>query len=339
MGVRAFLARAQKSRLLSCWLFPLRVLSWFFYLICLVRKRWLLSLRQRRHLESLLVTVGNITVGGTGKTPFIMLLLSHLQCSSAYVSRGYRRREKGLAVGTGLRAEQIGDEASLVSRRFPSLLTAVDSCKWKAVQAVDGKVDVIVLDDGLQRYDVPRDVEIATVDCRCPDGYGALLPRGLLREGLSRLENVDYIVLTNADGARPRFDRSTIVTRPVIRRFFTPSGQTKELPVGQRVALFSSIAQPEAFATTIEKLGFDVVDELCFPDHVDINEVSLVEYSDRVHARYPNAVLLGTDKDWARRESWNGLDVVFSELHLEIIEGQELFEELLGRLNGECRDR
>jgi tetraacyldisaccharide 4'-kinase len=336
------LRKASHSRFISFCLFPLLLLSGVFFGIVVIRRAVLRSRANKRSLHTPVISVGNITVGGTGKTPFAALLLSHLTGKMGLATRGYRRQCKKLYITKGEECspKQGGDEAALLGRRFPSLSIAVSDCKWEAVQALDGKCEIIILDDGLQRYDIPQYIRIATVDSTCPDGYGWLLPRGLCREPFSWLRSVDYIAITNSDSLSPallsslrQFSRPIIITEPVIQRFFSPDGSIRELPCGQNVALFSGIANPGRFRKSMEKKGLHVVDHLIASDHGIISDQELQSYKEKIHSSFPEAVLVGTEKDWARKESWSDSSLCFSQMELQVVEGHEAFLALLSRIH------
>jgi len=350
---RALVQRAEHSRIVWLLLSPLIVVSALFWVISSIRRFFFMALRKKRTLSSVVITVGNVTVGGTGKTPMILSLLSGLDTKKtkiAYVSRGYRREGRGLCVGRDLDPKQIGDEASLVQRRHKEVVVGICSSKWKAARMVDSQVDLIILDDGLQRYDVPVDVEVATVDCLCPDGFGYLLPRGLLRESFSRLREVDALVLTNAIDTKALerglekvkgFNLPIIITRPRITQFFTPDGLSCTLAPSTPVALVCSIAHPKRFRLTMQKAGYTVVEQMELPDHVDIKDEELVQWADRIRVLYEGVVVVGTEKDWARKSTWPALSVplLFSRLESEIVEGKENFCALIDRVHTMVRTK
>lgn len=326
-------------------LLPLAIVSWIFLGIIYIRRSFLLSKAKNRALATPVISIGNITLGGTGKTPFIMLLLKHLSGSIGIATRGYRREKKELYVMKGCECtpKLVGDEATLIGKRFPAIILAAANSKWDAVHALDGKCEVILLDDGLQRYDVPQDLKIATIDCACPDGYGWLLPRGLCREPFSWLSAADYFVITNPNEAlnsvclslKP-FSKPIIVTEPVIQRFFSPDGATKELIAGQKIALFSGIAHPERFRRSLEKMGFQIVGHHIVSDHADISDGELLCFAQKMHSHFPGILLVGTEKDWARKESWPEENICFSQMELRVIEGQDVFNSLVDHIRS-CR--
>lgn len=338
---------ASTSRWISFLLLPLALFSSVFWAITAVRRAFLTTKAKSVNYVTPVIGVGNITLGGTGKTPFIALLMKHLSGRVGLATRGYRRCSRGLYVTRGENCDVLraGDEAALIAKRFPTTLIAVSEDKQEAVAALDGQCGAIILDDGLQRYDVPQALQIATIDSGCPDGYGWLLPRGLCREPLSRLRNVDYLVITNADHTLPalrsflqRFSRPIIVTAPVIHRFFSPDGSTYPLERGQRVALFSGIAHPEYFRRSIESLGLSVVDHLIIRDHGEIDGALLQSFAKKVRFSFPEAVFVGTDKDWARSVIWPDLPLCFSQMELTIIEGHGPFADLLERIRSCSHD-
>jgi tetraacyldisaccharide 4'-kinase len=320
----------------------LTILSFFFWIGTIVRKHLL----RKKQSNIPIVTVGNISFGGTGKTPFLLYLLKYLDGSACYVSRGYGRKSKGNFVGKwpSCTYEACGDEAMQVTRRFSSTVLSIAADKWQAIQNVPDGTRLILLDDGLQRYDIPKVVEIATVDVQNPDGLGGLFPRGLLREPMSRLKKVDYLVLTNLPPQmdpervsaeyRTRFGRPTIVVMPKLVRFFTQDGKSQQIQPGAHVALFSSIASPHRARVLMERCNFVVVEHLVYPDHMDIEEETLYTYAAKIQTTYPEAVLMGTEKDFVKKKSWPHLPLplVFSELDLEIVAGEEEFQELLGTI-------
>lgn len=336
------LKKASHSKLRAFFLFPLTILSFFFWIGITVRKLFL----KKKEASLPIVTVGNISFGGTGKTPFILCLLKNLPFPVAYVSRGYGRKSKKSFVGKGSTCtyEACGDEAMQVARRFKNSLVSIAEDKWEAVQNVGKEESLILLDDGLQRYDIPKALEIATVDVQNPDGYGGLFPRGLLREPMSRLKKVDYIVLTNLpphsdpevfrEHYSRRFCPKTIAVRQKISRFFSPEGATRDLFPGNKVALFSAIASPHRVRELMEQGGFLVVDHLVYPDHLDIEEETLYTFCENVRSSFPDAVLVGTEKDFVKKIPWPDLPLplLFSEMDVEVVGGRDIFEELLSAI-------
>ena len=320
----SLLKKASTSRWVSFCLLPLALMSYLFFLGVVIRRWWLLRQRRGRATRSRLIAVGNVTVGGTGKTPLIALLLKRLSGTTVgVVSRGYGRRGTGLYVfeGAACESERSGDEAALLAQRFPKAYFAVCENKWQAVQALDGLCETILLDDGLQRYDIPADSTIATVDCGCPDGYGWLLPRGLLREPYSWLARVSCIVVTNADESLPyllaTFTQPAVVTVPRITRIFSADGATCTIPFDCPIVLLSGIARPERFRRSMEVFGYRVLDHRILPDHGRISVEDVEAWMAQMHSRYGDIVFVATEKDWARQKWPAGM--LFSQMDFDII--------------------
>jgi tetraacyldisaccharide 4'-kinase len=333
-----------KKRSLTTWLLllPLLLVSFLFFIVITVRK-WIYS-QKKRIVSSPILTVGNVVVGGSGKTPLIMLILQILKDKQiAYISSGYRRQEKGLYWRQPYEVidpKRAGDEATLIARASPQVACCIADDKWDAIAHVDGMYDILLLDDGLQRYDIPMHVKIATVDCSCPDGYGYLLPRGFLREPMSFLNFVDMIVLTNPISSnieelqkewQSRYVPPVFVADTTLSRFFSPSGVTTPLEHGAEVALISGIARPERFSRAMASWGYNVVDHLIGEDHKDILEEDLLQYAHTIRKRYPHATLVGTQKDFVRKALWPSLPLplLFTETSFKIVYGHEQFVHIL----------
>ena len=166
------LERASQSKVIRFFLCPLTILSFFFWIGTIVRKHLL----RKKQSNIPIVTVGNISFGGTGKTPFLLYLLKYLDGSACYVSRGYGRKSKGNFVGKwpSCTYEACGDEAMQVTRRFSSTVLSIAADKWQAIQNVPDGTRLILLDDGLQRYDIPKVVEM----CRILTGWEGFFHAG-----------------------------------------------------------------------------------------------------------------------------------------------------------------
>ena len=199
-----------------------RLVSWLFVPLSIVF-RWIVSSRRRRFLKSPenaermtvpVVVVGNLTVGGAGKTPLVIALIEALRLqgySPGVVSRGYggsETRDRStiaeVEAATPDSADLLGDEPVLIARRTgaPVFVGRDRPATARSLLAAHPEVDVLLSDDGLQHYALARDFEIAVFDARGA-GNGLLLPAGPLREPLSRLGEVDAIVLNGIDTQVP----------------------------------------------------------------------------------------------------------------------------------------
>lgn len=229
----------------------------------------------RVRLSVPVISIGNLTVGGTGKTPMVIDVVERLFSmgkSPAVVARGY-----------GAGEEEVNDEQRLIQARCPGVIYAADPDRVAAGRRAVAQLgaDVIVLDDGFQHRRLSRDLDVALVDATNPLGYDHLLPRGLLREPPSSLRRANLVVLTRcdqtstADLQRTAHRIHEIVGRtPVLKcrhhvtslRRLDGTAESSDLS-GRRVVLWAGIANPRSFAVTVSNLGATVVGERCFSDH------------------------------------------------------------------------
>lgn len=234
------------------------------------------GLARARHLPVPVVVVGNITAGGSGKTPLTIWLVERLRAAGRWpgvVSRGYGGRERGpMAVTAASDPAQVGDEPVLIARRtgVPVWIARRRTEAGRALLAAHPEVDVLIADDGLQHYALARDVEVAVVDGVRRFGNGLPLPAGPLREPPSRLDRVDAVVVNGGEAG-------WLSTRaPVFRMDLEPvrlrSLQRAERVLepgwlaGRTVHAVAGIGHPERFFATLRALGAEVLPHP-FPDH------------------------------------------------------------------------
>jgi tetraacyldisaccharide 4'-kinase len=228
------------------------------------------------------VSVGNLTVGGTGKTPLVealALFFSEEGFRPAVVSRGYGRKAgKGVVVSDGKRilcdAEKTGDEPLLLARRLPGIPVLVDADRvaGAAKAARDFGCDLILLDDGFQHRRLRRDADVVVLRRRNPYGNGLVLPAGPLREPKRGLNRAQVLVLTGDGPEAPDIPPLAALSanpRPVHWVEY-PSGREHPLDALRHrfVFAFSGIGNPESFARTLAELGVMLVGpHRAFRDH------------------------------------------------------------------------
>lgn len=240
------------------------------------------------------ISVGNITVGGSGKTPMTIYIAELLRCMGKRVvilSRGYGRKGRGGVVSDGvdtlLDPETAGDEPCLITERLKGVPVLVGKDRYSVgMDAVKRFTpDVVILDDGFQHIGLKRDMDILLVDERVGFGNGYLLPRGILREPLKGIERTDVIMFKGSEVRGRKIDdlswsgdiKSQIPTNtPVFSFSLHPIG-LRELTTGREVGLdtlrgrkviaLAGIANPISFIQTLEVLGAEVVGRFFYPDH------------------------------------------------------------------------
>ncbi|CAD75298.1 MAG TPA: tetraacyldisaccharide 4'-kinase [Rhodopirellula baltica] len=222
------------------------------------------------------ISVGNLTTGGTGKTPVVADLCRRLRAMDfrvTIISRGY-----------GASDGRMNDEAMELQERLPDVphVQHPDRVEAARIAVEELAAEVLVMDDGFQHRRLQRDLDIVVIDATCPFGYGHVLPRGTLREPLDSVTRADWVLITRVDQVDPEevlAIRSTIAQHapdcPVLETEHRPSTiqssvgdwEAIEVLIDQPVALVSAIGNPDAFEQTVLDCGAIVVDHLRLPDH------------------------------------------------------------------------
>jgi tetraacyldisaccharide 4'-kinase len=233
------------------------------------RALYRLRLLKSEHPGIPVIVVGNLTVGGSGKTPLVIWIAEHLKKKGwkpGIVSRGYGgASDRPRAATIADDAAQVGDEPILISRRSgcPVWIGADRVAACRALRAVHEDVDVLILDDGLQHYRLRRDVEIAVVDPR-GFGNGFLLPAGPLREPVARLRSVDAVI---AHGAAPVKGYAMKLEGDSVHRMTDASDRKPaRFFEGVKVHAVAGIGDPNRFFLHLTRLGFKIMPH-AFPDH------------------------------------------------------------------------
>jgi tetraacyldisaccharide 4'-kinase len=218
------------------------------------------------------VVVGNLTVGGTGKTPLVCWLagqLVELGFNPGVVSRGYGGSSRvPRLVQASDNSDQVGDEAILLARRS-RVRVAIGRNRPAAAQLlIDAGCDVIVSDDGLQHYALQRDCEIIVIDGDRRFGNGRLLPAGPLRETPARLERADAIVINGGDAESDGALRMRLLATSAIAMKYGTAKPLREF-AGQPVHAIAAIGNPQRFFAMLRAIGISVV-EHPLPDHAKL---------------------------------------------------------------------
>jgi tetraacyldisaccharide 4'-kinase len=289
------------------------------------------------------VSVGNLTVGGTGKTPMV-----------EWVARWYRRHGVRVAVlsrgyGRG-RHDAVNDEAMVLEENLPDVphLLDPDRTKIAAVAVEELGSELLVLDDGFQHRRLARDLDLVMLDALEPFGLGRLLPRGLLREPVRALRRAGLVVVSRADQVSPaeliaireRAERAAGRLRWVVTRHAATEliGQGVEAePIGslqgRTVAAFCGIGNPEAFRRTVGPLGGMLVAFRAFPDHHAYTAADVADLARWAQEGRADLVLT-TQKDLVklRVERLGSIRLRALRIGLEVLEGAEALDEALAPL-------
>jgi tetraacyldisaccharide 4'-kinase len=324
-----------------------------------------------RRLPCRVVSVGNLTVGGTGKTPVVIALVEQLLARGLRVgvlSRGYRRRSASteLLVSDGRKIlagpAEAGDEPHLIAMRCPRAVVAVGSDRHRLGAWVLEKhpIDCFVLDDAFQHLGLQRDADLLLVDASDPAGLQLLVPAGRLREPLSAASRATAVLMTRTDAGDWRDVAETIeraagrMPLPILSRFRAEalvnlaSGETRPVgtPAGRMVVAFSGIGSPASFRTLLQEAGFTIGGEMIFADHHDYSAGDLESVRER--ARITGAdLIVTTEKDAGKVAPLlkPGEQIWAVRLGLDIVSGREQWDRLVlgngkaGTVSTERRER
>lgn len=284
------------------------------------------------------ISIGNVTAGGTGKTP-VVAYLAHLlrrkDIRVSLVSRGY-----------GATAGAVNDEALELERQLPDVPHIQNPDRFAAVQLASEELaaQIVLLDDGMQHRRLHRDHEIVLIDATNPFGFNYLLPRGLLRESLSGLRRATIIMLSRADlvSAEERSRIWSVVQRyapraialecnhqPSCLQRWPQRAESLELLRGKKILAFCGIGNPKAFRRTLENLNYHVAELLEFSDHCpyDRADVERLQHWVREHAARVDAVVC-TAKDIVKLQvaSLGSLPLFSLQVELQLTSGRDRFD-------------
>jgi tetraacyldisaccharide 4'-kinase len=317
----------------------LRLASWPYALAVRLRnglyeRGW----KQRRRVPVPVVSVGNLTVGGTGKTPCV-----------EYIARHYRSLDRRVAIlsrGYGSTAGR-NDEAMVLEENLPDVphLQGADRATLAATAVDELESEILILDDGFQHRRLARNLDVVLIDATNPWGHGYLLPRGLLREPPSSLRRAGVVVLTRCDQVTPA-ERGKL--REAVARL-APSvaiAETTHRPMdlhhgaaaagldrlhGRPVAAFCGIGNPDAFRRTLHDYGADVVAFRAFPDHHPYARADVDDLRRWAAEQAMDCVVVTTQKDLVklRLTDLAGRELWALRIQLRVEVGKEEFDRRL----------
>ncbi|WP_027339487.1 tetraacyldisaccharide 4'-kinase [Halonatronum saccharophilum] len=356
----------KRSGLLAKLIIVILALGAYLYraIIVLRTKLYDIGLKKSKKLQAKVISVGNITVGGTGKTPVVELLSRRLIKDGYKVlilNRGYKGGFSG-QVGLVSNEKQIfmsakeaGDEPYMMAKSLPGIPIIVGPNRLQTGQyAIDNfDPDFIILDDGFQHLQVKRDYDIVVIDATNPFDNEYLLPRGKLREPLVNLKRAHLFLLTKVDqvnenklkeiskrlvGFNPAAPIIKTKHRPDYLRFL---GETKRKDIDlkeESVFAFSGIGNPKSFEKTLESLGATVVGKLRFEDHHSYTKEEVIEIftlashsgAERIITTEKDAVSI--DKELVDEIIQEKIPLEVLGIRVELLDDNYKFEELISRL-------
>lgn len=311
------------------------------------------------------ISVGNLTVGGTGKTPLVEFIVEELKRYGkrvAVVSRGYKRKSKGVqVVSDGRRvladAEIGGDEPVQIAQKYSDAIVVVGEKRVEAARkAVELGAEVIVLDDGFQHRYLKRDLDIVVLDSTTDVRIDALLPAGRLREPVSSLQRASVVAFSKVDrNVHTLSDLQSQVSTHFSGSFITYDYSIKEVRrgndggrasmdvvKGMKLFAFSGIGKHDAFMLELSKNGFAPVQEMRFPDHHLFSETDVLMLASFAKSMQVDACIT-TEKDIMRlrgsstleKKFFDEVPVFYLVIEVEVLEGKDAFSGLLQHIPGE----
>ena len=340
----------------------------YIYAVLIKMRGWLYDcgILKQKQLPCGVISVGNIVAGGTGKTPVVIWIAKYLQNQGFQVGvllRGYGREDRHsiLVVSDGkqilIPPTESGDEASMIARKLPGIPVAVGRDRYSAglevIQLWGHAEGVLILDDGFQRRQLRRDLDILTIDSTQPFGTGKLLPAGTLREPKTALKRTDVFLLTRTDLAAEsinfkQFGQGKQVFQTChqptkLYQLSTGEECALDLLEGQRILAVCGIGNPKAFAGTLRQLEPKAVELLAFPDHHRYSLADLNDISERARDIGVNIVVT-TEKDSQKLEAFaattefslpESVQFFVLEIELEITTNPEALEKRLRQVAAE----
>ena len=260
--------------------------------------------------------VGNITVGGTGKTPVTEYLIDLLytKYSIGLLSRGYGRKTKGVIYADDTAtAQTIGDEPYQIKTKFPKIETCVAEKRVLGVnKLVNTGVDLIICDDAFQHRYLKPTRAIVVIDYNRPLWKDCMLPAGELREYASEINRADVVIVNKCPSDISYATKELFLNKIELAnkqniffstyKYGTPinlNDRTQELLSTKKIVAFSGIAQPKPFYHFLEN-HYSVIDTITFPDHHNFTEVELLDIAIRLQRINEDFAIITTEKDASR---------------------------------------
>jgi tetraacyldisaccharide 4'-kinase len=270
----------------------LLILSYLYILISKIRL-FLYSIKifKSKTIPAYVISVGNITMGGTGKTPVVIKLAEELSKNYkiGILTRGYKRKNKNPIIVSEKNREQIGvndigDEPYMIKQKifFSILGVGKDRFKLGMDMVNHYEVNLFILDDGFQKLSIKRDLNILLIDALSPFGNGYVFPRGILRETISNIKRADVVILTKTNYADPlvlnelKLNLENNYKKPIVISEYKPEkliylhdNKVADLKVldNKETVLISAIANPESFKSVVERLNIKINKTFFYPDH------------------------------------------------------------------------
>ena len=304
----------------------------------LYSKAWLKIYRS----NAVVISIGNITAGGTGKTPltiWLCRLLREKDIGCAVLTRGYKT-EKG----------NVSDEVAVLAESYPQAKVVVNPDRVAGATEAASKLGakVLIMDDGFQHRRLHRDLDILTIDAMCPFGYGRMLPAGLLREPVISLRRADAVVITRCDQISESklsqiekklqlINPDMLIARSIHSAVCAKSIDNKQISPeelkNKKIFAFCGIGNPDAFLGTVKGLSCNLVGSKIYDDHYHYTSNDIAEVYEEA-GRSRADLILTTQKDWfstqyAIRNTQYEIPFAYLEIELKFIDREDKITKLI----------
>ncbi len=306
-------------------------------------KGWL----KTHQVNAVVISIGNITAGGTGKTPLVIWLYNQITQNSKLKTQNYRCAI--LTRGYKVKKGQISDEPAILVKSCPGAKVIVNPDRLEGAAKAIGKfgAQVLIMDDGFQHRRLKRDLDIVTIDGTRPFGHDKMLPAGLLREPVTALGRADAVVITRCDQI-PEYQLSRIehtlrlanpdmvIAKSIHLPLCAKSMGGREISLGElrekNIFVFCGIGNPDAFLSTIKGLGLNQVGSKVYDDHYHYTDDCLADIYKQ--ARELKAeLILTTQKDWTKTillaSDKEDIPLAYLAIELKFIRGEDKITELI----------
>jgi tetraacyldisaccharide 4'-kinase len=283
------------------------------------------------------ISIGNITAGGTGKTPLVIWLCKFLQqkgIQCAVLTRGYKTR--GMV-----------DEPAILVESCPQAKVIINPDRVAAArQAVGFGAKVLIMDDGFQHRRLHRDLDIVTIDATCPFGYGKVLPAGLMREPVISLRRADVAVLTRCDQISEsklcqiekelqQINPDIMIAKSIHSPIYAQSATGEKITIEQlrsrKIFAFCGIGNPDAFLSTIKSTGVNLVGSKIYSDHYCYTDSDIDDIYGQAN-RLGADLILSTQKDhthYATRTTQYEIPFAYLAIEIKFIAGEDKLKQLI----------
>jgi tetraacyldisaccharide 4'-kinase len=308
----------------------------------LYSKRWL----EIHTADVPVISIGNITAGGTGKTPLVIWICRFLQNKNvpcAILTRGYKTTQN-----SKLKTQNYVDEPAILTESCTQAKVIVNPNRAEAAaEAVDKfGAKVLIMDDGFQHRRLARDLDIVTIDATCPFGYGKVLPAGLLREPVASLRRADAAVLTRCDQIseselsriekklqliNPDMVIAKSIHNPICAKTLTGEKITIEQLKDKKIFAFCGIGNPDAFLNTIRNTGANLVGSKIYNDHHRYTDSDVDDIHGQAN-RLGADLILSTQKDhtqYAIRNTQYEIPFAYLAVEIKFTSGEDKLKQLI----------